>query len=846
MDILTKEIIVYKLDAQQNNPTLGYLKAVAEKDGESYKTLNSKNFCPSGKVFVTHGFEEIESRYGEFEIFRVTVKETLFPSEDTRTEKNCQYITNFSESSDLKPREMVEIVKCALPDPNNMIVGVNETPSTVYVYINDAGACYGPFKWVSVDESHITLKKLDSPLPGKGKGLTSGTLYTASFKDLKKYILDCEVGEQKRSYFESMTELHNDTKLEKMDYFSDEDIINNFIKLSKDIGFSGKKIDLAYLEINVKKHPKHGHKGSIDKLKVLKDIADDQILFRDEVAAEFGKFLRSELGEKVIKEYINKNKDLYLSQIRDDYRAKLEDEFRKSSEDLIKLKEKIEINKQELVDLGRDIEERNKIKVNTNILGILKENEDLDAKITQKEERLELLESQIKPLLEKYTKYNSLDEIESELENIKIHTNILQEQRFEVQAEVKRIQSQYNQDEDKLRSRLFEMKPFVEAINGNTGATGKEKCKNVSQEVLYTETNNNNAQNIIKYIEQGLREENRNLDIVDVINIIVTLQQSFICFLAGLPGGGKTTLARIIAKIYGLQENRFLDVPVARGWTGQRDLIGFFNPISSKFQSSSTGLYEFLSALSEESKDKELEVPLSMVLLDEANLSPMEHYWSSFMGLTDSRGGEKLILGDKHIDIPDNLRFISTVNYDSTTEYLSPRLVDRAPVIVLEPNTIITTSNQRVDEETAPLAQVPISYETMEKFFGRTDDIPEFVGAELAIYDKVKAILEERNSELGKPVIISNRKEIAIRQYCDKARPLMREFSEDDELLAIDFAILQLILPLLRGHGRSFGRRLEKLREILIDSELDRSVNYLDTIISNGDAELNTYDFFCW
>lgn len=846
MDILTKEIIVYKLDAQQNNPTLGYLKAVAEKDGESYKSLNSRNFCPSGKVFVTHGFEEIESRYGEFEIFRVTVKETLFPSEDTRTEKNCQYITTFSESSDLKPREMVEIVKCALPDPNKMIISVNETPSTVYVYINDAGTCYGPFKWVSIDEDHIILKKHDSPLPGKGKGLTSGTLYTASLKDLKNYVLDCEVGEQKRSYFESMTELHNDTKLEKMDYFSDEDIINNFIKLSKDIGFSGKKIDLAYLEINVKKHPKHGHKGSIDKLKVLKDIADDQVLLRDEVAAEFSKFLRSELGEKVTKDYINKNKDIYLSQIRDDYRAKLEDEFRKSSDDLVKLKDKIEINKQELVDLGRDIEERNKIKVNTNILGILKENEDLDAKITQKEERLALLESQIKPLLEKYTKYNSLDEIERDLENIKIHTDYAQQQKFEVQAEVKRIQSQYNQDEEKLRSRLFEMKPFVEAINGNTGATGKENSKDVSQEILYTETSNNNAQNIIKYIEQGLREENRNLDIVDVINITVTLQQSFICFLAGLPGGGKTTLARIIAKIYGLQENRFLDVPVARGWTGQRDLIGFFNPISSKFQSSSTGLYEFLSALSEESKDKELEVPLSIVLLDEANLSPMEHYWSSFMGLTDSRGGEKLILGDKHIDIPDNLRFISTVNYDSTTEYLSPRLIDRAPVIVLEPNSIITTSNQRIDEETVPLAQVPISYQTMEKFFGRTDDIPEFVGAELAIYDKVKSILEERNSELGKPVIISNRKEIAIRQYCDKARPLMREFSEDDELLAVDFAILQLILPLLRGHGRSFGRRLEKLREVLIDSELDRSVNYLDTIISNGDAELNTYDFFCW
>ena len=74
----------------------------------------------------------------------------------------------------------------------------------------------------------------------------------------------------------------------------------------------------------------------------------------------------------------------------------------------------------------------------------------------------------------------------------------------------------------------------------------------------------------------------------------------------------------------------------------------------------------------------------------------------------------------------------------------------------------------------------------------------------------------------------------------------MREFSTDDDLLAIDYAILQLILPLLRGHGKSFGKRLEKLRDVLIDSDLDRSVSYMDTIISNGNADLNTYDFFCW
>lgn len=846
METISKEIIVYKLGSQQSNLTLGFLRAVAEKVGDSYIPLNSNNFCPSGKVFVTHGYEEIDARYKDYELFKVMVKETEFRSDELRSEKNCEYVTKFSESSNLKPREMVEIIPSALPDPNNMVVSVNSVPSTVYIYLNDAGVCYGPFKWVSENENHITLKKLDSPLPGKGKGLTSGSIYSASFKDLQKYSLKCPIADGDRVYFESMADLHNDNNLEKIDYFSDEDIVSNFVKLTKEIGFSGKKIDLAYLEVNVKKHPQHGHKASMDKLKLLKDISNDQVLFRKEVVDEFGKFFRSELGDEVTKAYINNNKETYLSQIRDDYRAKLEHEFVERSNEITRLKEKIALNKQELVDLGRDIEERNKIKINTNILGVLKENDDLDANIAQKEERLSTLNEQIKPLLEKYCSYSSMDEMEKELDNIKIGIEYELKRKLQIKDEVKRQESLYNQEEDKLRTKLFEMKPFVEVINGNTGAPTKGQVKNVSQEVVYIETASDNAQNIIKHIEHGLKEENRNFSILDVINITVTLQQSFISFLAGLPGGGKTTLARLVAKIYGIQENRFLDVPVARGWTGQRDLIGFFNPISNKFQSSSTGMYEFLRSLSDEAQDKDSDAPLSMILLDEANLSPMEHYWSSFMGLTDSRGSEGLKLGDKQVQIPDNLRFISTVNYDSTTEYLSPRLIDRAPVIVLEPNTIITTSNQLIDEDTTPLIEVPISYKTMEKYFGRTDDIPEFVGPELTIYDEVKAVLEERSSELGKPVIISNRKEIAIRQYCNKARPLMREFSTDDVLLAIDYAILQLILPLLRGHGKSFGKRLEKLREVLVDSELDRSVNYLDTIISNGNAELYTYDFFCW
>lgn len=74
----------------------------------------------------------------------------------------------------------------------------------------------------------------------------------------------------------------------------------------------------------------------------------------------------------------------------------------------------------------------------------------------------------------------------------------------------------------------------------------------------------------------------------------------------------------------------------------------------------------------------------------------------------------------------------------------------------------------------------------------------------------------------------------------------MRLFSTDNELLAIDYAILQMILPLVRGHGKNFQNRLLQLKQILSEHELERSFNYLDEIIINGNADLHTYDFFCW
>ncbi len=63
---------------------------------------------------------------------------------------------------------------------------------------------------------------------------------------------------------------------------------------------------------------------------------------------------------------------------------------------------------------------------------------------------------------------------------------------------------------------------------------------------------------------------------------------------------------------------------------------------------------------------------LAYIILDEANLSPIEHYWSTFYNLTDSTAKHdnflSIQLGNNlNLEFANNLRFIATINYDQTT-----------------------------------------------------------------------------------------------------------------------------------------------------------------------------------
>jgi energy-coupling factor transporter ATP-binding protein EcfA2 len=328
-----------------------------------------------------------------------------------------------------------------------------------------------------------------------------------------------------------------------------------------------------------------------------------------------------------------------------------------------------------------------------------------------------------------------------------------------------------------------------------------------------------------------LKQNNRNFETHFVDNLLISIFQNTLTIFAGVPGTGKTTLARILTNILTPKE-KIREVSVNRGWSSQKDFIGFVNPLTKRFHSSSTDIYSLTKQMNEESKDEEiyLNTPMSFIILDEANLSPLEHYWSSFYNLTDSTGMLEVKLGhNETIQFPNNLRFIGTINYDHTTEELSPRVLDRINIIQLNKSEDINFSNI----SSSRIKNIQLSFKRCIDFFELTDNNQ----IELKIEDRTEKGYKEIKSEFKNlKIFISPRVEIAIKRYINLASKYMSDVNKP-----LDYCVAQRLLPLINLQGSENKQRLESLKEQLKNNKCEISTRILEDIISIG-SEKGIYE----
>jgi len=173
----------------------------------------------------------------------------------------------------------------------------------------------------------------------------------------------------------------------------------------------------------------------------------------------------------------------------------------------------------------------------------------------------------------------------------------------------------------------------------------------------------------------------------------VALHTKPLVILPGISGTGKTRLTRLYADAVhsiapGADNPFYLAVAVQPDWHNARDLLGYYNALTERFQPTPT-LRMLLRAAADPANPY-------FICLDEMNLARPEYYLAPILSALET-AEHTLDLGvpaatvqtatgetlRNPIRLPLNLHFIGTVNVDESTFALSDKLLDRANVIEL-------------------------------------------------------------------------------------------------------------------------------------------------------------------
>jgi len=519
-------------------------------------------------------------------------------------------------------------------------------------------------------------------------------------------------------------------------------------------------------------------------------------------------YLRLEEGQEAIKRYVEANSNRLLEKF-------FEKEVKLKSHEAEK---QIAENEKKFQSLSLEIEKLEKTKENW--------------KNSKEGIELEEIRQEIKLLRKEKDIIYDVDKLKTHKEFLSDEIEQLKTKKREADSFLSMVQNKIGASQEEQKLKLSELKIGLDAISGNvnhnldlkTIISNKLNLKHIG------EKNDEVRLNVIKTLTNHLKNRGRIVKQDDIAILLTCIMQSLIVTLAGKPGSGKSSTVNELAHVLGLkEENKYVHIQVQRGWSSDRDLLGFYNKLSNYYDPDNFGLYKLLNGLQE----IPAKYQFSIVLLDEANLSPIEHYWSGFMGSCDNSENFSLA-GTKpgeYLILPTGLRFIATVNYDRTTEPLSSRFLDRSPVIYLEENSISGLLNQK--EVTDNDGMTYYSFDDLESIFGKDSS---------AVFTSDEEIIMEEIWEKYRFLNINHRKIEAIRNFTATLRNVLDE-NESDMLKAFDYALLIYVIPLINGQGIEYSNAIKQFDEYLSFKGMIRAQNRLTTIIANG-KQFDAYSYF--
>lgn len=826
--------VICTFDHPYPNPSQGLIFALFEKINDEYYPINTEEeFCPTERVFVTRGYDDLEDKFKD-NLFEVVVRPT---NQDTK-EGNCRYVTVGESASSLKGGFLcVQGVQApSIPDKNSPSIKINNQINTRLIMLDVGDRVYGPFnvKELNDDSTVIELDVKHMPLKSakNQSSLPDGYIFSVSKDKVKKYEKNIiPYGGGSVTYYCNLPAIFEESTSDSFeDYMSDDAIISKYGSLianSPQIKNISKAHILQIRKMVSAQKEYRLNKPRYERLFTLLNEADNWGRDRDNLITEF---LDKEQGKEILKQYIDENKKDYLEEqikdIEDKFKGR-ESEIKKEITELEKIKSNLEKQIRIKTEESRNTESD---EYQEKILSQRKE--EFDAEITNKKVELDNLHKKTEELKKTYSKYSDLEILEKRREQLRQAEDILKEDISNLKNQLSEIQKEVKDENNNLLSTLLQLKPKVDMLSGVLPEKKKNTFNfNSPANLKIDEYNAKSQQEYLDLLTEQLYKQGRKVDFEDLVNIVVTLSQSQFTLFSGLPGTGKTSLAKLLMKAMGLGE-RGLNVPVSRGWTSSRDIVGYYNALSQSFVSSPTNFYELLVALQD--KDDGKDNSLSIILLDEMNLSQPEHYFSPFLEMADPESSRLIHTGDPGrpiLNIPEHIRFLGTINNDESVQNLTPRMLDRSAIINFDEQ--VTINSVTSDDFSETDIQVISGADYIRLFANSNANLPDDVAT---LFESIIATLRDDDPKLGNQVIVSYRKIKAITDYYNVASSLMIS----DQLTAFDYAISQHVMPLISGYGIGFMERLKKLLSIL-EPSMVRSRKMLEKIIISGEQNLHSF-----
>jgi len=822
--------------------TIVYVYPRLLKTNHGFEPINSNDFPKSGRIEVklANGItaEEAYDRYGS--LVQITINKAFGTHLDPKTDKNNHYSMRFNaniakDSSEIwmerfsATNYLTQVIQTNIPiseiKKNRYIPNTFTDIVTQNVLIETDGAYYGPFTCdTKSNKIELSARKDNDYYIGK-----------LAHSELTKYRYNVTDNNDEVKFGFVITENLALCDLENLentgiDFIDDKELADRLSSAIRTASIASKE-EINKLE-DILSDIKEREIGITTGLSLprLKQIEENlgQIMQNNNLVRDIIGYIRADenLQEYLPQDSLNKEHSYELNN------------------ELTSLEQNISEKQTALINLENDIKsfevtikalEEQKAKLNI---------DEIKKELTQEIADLENIKLDLKNEVAGIETYQELKiEMSNLEEKIKHAKEENRKQIIENDTLRKEITQIINDmsDQAKLTAKGFETKFLQQVLRVASGEDEEDETNitPIDNSLIANIKNSDLASknDIVDILQEYLTNNGRILHRNDVINYLVCLSQGFITTFAGEPGTGKTSLCNLLAAGLGLvANNRFCDVAVERGWTSTKDFIGYYNPLTKNTEKSNIEAFEAFTRLHHEADMEKTTLPPYIVLLDEANLSPLEHYWSQFLKICDhdinSLGKTSTINlgGKKQWKIPEHLRFLATVNFDHTTEELSPRFLDRSWIISLEPQ-ILKDNISSINKEPP---RTMIAFNDLQKAFGcySGEILKENIAKK---WSAIQTIFQKNNL----PIMPRNQK--MIYNYLSVAGKYM-ESDIKNQYTALDFALSQKILPLINGSGERYKQLVNDLKNECFAMPI--CIKHLDRISRNAESSMGYYQFF--